>query len=124
MQLNEASILLVDDEPILLDIAREWLQSIVAKVFSAGDGAEALQVLAEHRIDLVISDVRMPRMDGVALLAKINEAQGQMPPVIFITGYSDVTLREAHDLGAQAIMEKPIAREGLLNQMRRSVMEP
>jgi len=124
MQLEEASLLLVDDEPALLEVMRELFSDFADKVFCAGNGAEALQVLAGHRIDLIVADVRMPVMDGVALIKKINEAHGQSPPVIFITGFSDLTLREAQDLGAQAILEKPIAHEDLLQEMRRSLRDP
>jgi CheY-like chemotaxis protein len=124
MQLEEASLLLVDDEPALLDVMRDLFRDFVERVFCAGNGAEALKVLAAHRIDLILTDVRMPVMDGVALIRKINEAHGQTPPVILITGFSDLTLREAQDLGAQAIVEKPIAYEDLLHEMRRSLRDP
>ena len=82
MQLEEASLLLVDDEPVLLDVMRDLFRDFVEQIFCAGDGAEALKVLAAHRIDLILTDVRMPVMDGVALIRKINEARGQTPPVI------------------------------------------
>src|SRR5215472_12828812 len=95
MQLAEASLLLVDDEPILLDLMRELYSDIAGRVFCAGNGAEALEVLAAHKIDLIVADVRMPVMDGVALIKKINEAPGPRPPVIFITGFSQLSLREA-----------------------------
>lgn len=124
MQLKAASILLVDDEPVLLEVMRELFGDFVDQVFCAGNGVEALQVLAAHRIDLIVSDVRMPVMDGVALIKKINEAHEQRPPVIFITGFSDLTLREAQDLGAKAILEKPIAQQDLLYEMRRSLTDP
>jgi CheY-like chemotaxis protein len=124
MQLEEASLLLVDDEPVLLDLMKEFLRGFADQVFCAGNGAEALQVLAAHRIDLIVTDIRMPVMDGVTLIRKINEAPGQRPPVIFITGYSDLTLPEARDLGAQTILEKPIAHEDLLDEMRRSLRDP
>jgi CheY-like chemotaxis protein len=124
MRLNEASILLVDDEPMLRELLGTWLGHHVGNVFLAEDGEEALRVLSAHKIDLILSDVRMPRMSGVELIKKINEANGQRPQVILITGFSDVTLREAQDLGAQAVLEKPIAHEDLLHEMRRSLTDP
>ena len=48
MQLEEASLLLVDDEPVLLDVMRELFRDFVDQVFCAGNGAEALEVLAAH----------------------------------------------------------------------------
>jgi len=122
MDIKEASILLVEDEPMLREIMCEWLKRVVGQVFCAEDGAAALKILAASKIDLIISDVRMPAMDGIALLKKIKESGGT-PGMIFITGFSDVPLREAHDMGAEAILEKPIHREELLRAAQRSLAD-
>ena len=124
MQLEKASILLVDDGPVLLDIAREWFQSMVAQVFSAADGEQALQVLAERRIDLVITDVRMPVMDGITLLKRIKARGLQTPSLIFITGFADIRLRDAYDLGAMALLEKPVESEFLIDLVRQVLSDP
>jgi len=124
MELKEASVLLVEDEPVLRELMGAWIGRVMGKVICAADGTEALSLLAAHKINLIISDVRMPVMDGVALIKQINEAHGPKPRVIFITGFSDLTLREAHDLGADAILEKPIRREELLHEAQRSLTEP
>ena len=123
MDMKQASILLVEDEPILREIMGEWLGRMVGRVFCAEDGMEALKIVAGNRIDLLISDVRMPGMDGIALLKKINETGAHRAPMIFITGFSDLALREAFDMGAEAILEKPIRREELLDLVKRSLME-
>jgi len=124
MQLKEACVLLVDDEPILLDIMSEWFQPIVARVFCASDGAQALQVLAAQTIDLVITDVRMPVMDGIALLKRIQARGSYIPSLIFITGFADIELRDAYDLGAEALLEKPVECDHLIDVVRRSLLEP
>jgi CheY-like chemotaxis protein len=124
MELKEASILLVDDELVLLDILKEWFQPMVREVFCAGDGAQALQVLAAHRIDLVITDVRMPVMDGITLLKRIKARGQYTPSLIFITGFGDIEVRDAYDLGAEALLDKPIECDGLFDTVRRSLSEP
>lgn len=124
MQLKEASILLVDDEPLLLDIMREWFESIVAQLFCAGDGVRALQVLGKHRIDLIVTDVRMPVMDGIALLKRIEERGRSTPSLILITGFADIELRDAYDLGAGALLEKPVEWDDLIDTVRRNLLEP
>lgn len=123
MELKQASILLVDDEPFLREIMGEWLARVAGQVFCAEDGAEALKLLAANKIDLILSDVRMPVMDGIALLKKVKETGTRTPGVIFITGFSDVPLREAYDMGAEAILEKPITREDLLLIAKRTLVE-
>ena len=123
MQLKEASILVVDDEPVLLEIMGEWFKRVAGQVFCAGDGVQALQVLATNKIDLIITDVRMPVMDGISLLKKIKANGLHTPSVIFITGFSDLEPREVYDLGAEALVEKPIERDDLINAVRRSLSE-
>lgn len=124
MNLEEASVLLVEDEPLLCEAMTGWLNRVAGRGFCAANGKEALRVLKANRIDLVVSDVRMPVMDGIALLETLNRLRPGHPPVILVTGYSDLTLREAYDRGAEAMVEKPIDREGLLLAMRRSLVEP
>ena len=124
MQLEEASVLLVDDEPVLLDIMREWLQQVAGVVFCASDGVQALQVLDAHRIDLVITDIRMPVMDGITLLKKMKARGQYTPSLFFITGFADIEVRDAYDLGAEALLEKPIEYDVLIDRMRRSLAEP
>lgn len=124
MQLKDASILLVEDEPLFLDIMKEWFQPIVTQVFCADNGAQALEVLEENRIDLVITDVRMPVMDGITLLKNIKARGWNTPRLIFITGFADIETRDAYHMGAEALLEKPIERDFLVDVARRSVLEP
>lgn len=124
MRLEEAFVLLVEDEPLLCEVMSAWLGRVAGKAFCAQNGREALRVLKGNRIDIVVSDVRMPVMDGIALLETINRSTPGHPPVILVTGYSDLTLREAYDRGAEALLEKPIDREALLLVMRRCLMQP
>ncbi len=124
MELNHASVLLVEDEPFLREAMGAWLKRAVERVLFARDGAEALLTLAANKVHLILSDVRMPVMDGMALLKKVNEAQPPKPCVILLTGFSDLSVRQAYDLGAEAILEKPIRREELVQVMQNSLAAP
>jgi DNA-binding NtrC family response regulator len=83
------NILVVDDEPKLCDLLASALSQNGITVFTAGNGLHALKVLEVEDIDLVISDWRMPGMDGPQLLAEIKNRFPQMP-VIVMTAYSTV----------------------------------
>jgi CheY-like chemotaxis protein len=124
MQLKDASILVVDDEPVLLDIMSEWFKSFVARVHSAADGGQALEILSSEKINLVITDVRMPVMDGITLLRKIKAGGAYTPSLIFVTGFADIHARDAYDLGAQALLEKPIERDDLIEVAQHCLCEP
>jgi CheY-like chemotaxis protein len=122
MNLEDASVLLVEDEPLLCEVMAAWLGRVAARAVCAENGKKALHLLHLDRVDLIVSDVRMPVMDGLALLAAINRARPGRPPVILVTGYSDLTAREAYDCGAEAMLEKPIDRQELLLAMRRALV--
>ena len=84
MELKCDTVLIVDDEPMLLDIFREWLEEDDCRVLTAGDGAAALQILRNQNVDVIVSDVRMPVMDGILLLKNLTTysglSQGNHPP--------------------------------------------
>jgi len=83
------TILLVDDEPGVLEVLSEALQARGHGVATAGDGGEALLAMSRGPIDVVVSDIRMPRMGGLELLQAIR-GRGLDAAVVFLTGYGTV----------------------------------
>jgi CheY-like chemotaxis protein len=119
MDLRDATILIVDDEAVLLDIFANWFRSQARAVFAAENGAQALKILAAEKVHVVLTDIRMPVMDGVTLLKKIHASFQPAPRVIFVSGFADVDAREVYELGADAFIEKPVRREILIGAARR-----
>ena len=113
MKLGEAALLFVEDEPLLRESMGEWLARRVRRVFCAKHGEEALEILAANKVDLLLTDLRMPVMDGIALVKKIRTT-GPRPRVILVTGFDESVLRDASRLGVDAIVEKPLDRDQLL----------
>jgi len=93
-------ILVADDEPDMREIFAAWLRSLGCQVSEAADGLEALEVLAEGHFDAIVTDVRMPRVDGVELMRRLQRAGRYIPAVIFVSGFVDLSLPDAYDLGA------------------------
>jgi two-component system response regulator YesN len=118
VKLKEAAVLFVEDEPFLRDSIGAWLSRRVKRVMCAQHGAEALEILAANNIDLLLTDLRMPVMDGIALIKKIPKAEPR-PRLILVTGFNDPALQEAYKLDVDAVVEKPIDREELLRAMRK-----
>jgi DNA-binding NtrC family response regulator len=86
------SILVVDDEPDILTTLGGFLETrLKAKVHTANSGREGLAFLAQHPVDLIISDYKMPGMDGLVFLAKANEVAPQAVRIM-ITAYADLDL--------------------------------
>ncbi len=116
---SDAKILVVDDEPLLREIAADWLGSEGYQVETARDGMEALGMLEAGHFDAVVTDIRMPRMDGVTLLKKLKESGRLTPSVVFVSGFADIDRREAYDLGAEGLISKPFSDDELLSVVRR-----
>ncbi|MEW6220006.1 MAG: sigma-54 dependent transcriptional regulator [Thermodesulfobacteriota bacterium] len=104
-------ILVIDDEQHMRLALLEALRRGGYDVLLAEDGRFALEMVARERPDLVISDIRMPEMDGLELLARIRETDASLP-VVMITGYGTVeTAVQAMKLGAADYIMKPFPVE-------------
>lgn len=123
MQLSDATVLIVDDEEVICEIMAAWFARHARRVLSACNGQEALKLLAENRVDVIVSDVRMPVMDGVALVRAIAATGAPRPRVILVTGFSDLQPRDAYALGVEAIIEKPLERDHLLDAVRKGLTD-
>lgn len=111
-------ILLVDDSEELLDYLSQELSGKY-QVYTAPDGQEALAVLQQEPIQLVVSDVAMPRMDGYALCAALKATPALcLIPIILLTGNNTLTSKIAGlKAGADAYIEKPFAPDLLTTQI-------
>ena len=124
MQLNEAKVLVVDDEPALRQIFANWLERMgCAQVETAEDGEAALTVLQAQSFDLLISDVRMPRMDGITLVRKLGEVDRSIPSIIFVSGFGDVDEREMYGQGVEAFLAKPLRMDELIAVIKRALAD-
>lgn len=106
-------ILLVDDEPLLLSALEFDFKRRGFKVLTASDGLEALDKLQAERVDLVISDMNMPQMDGKNLLIKTKKLFPHIPFILFITGNMILEKDEALRLGCDEVFSKPFDRATL-----------
>lgn len=107
MKEPERVILIVDDEEGLREGLGKLLEDEGYVVLCAETGEEALDVLQQSRIDLVLTDMRMPGMDGIELLKKIRERHGDLG-VIILTGYGQIeSYIEAMNFGAIEYVSKP-----------------
>jgi len=93
-------ILIVDDEEHIREIVSEYLQGLGYEVVEAANGELALATCAEQHFDLVVTDIRMPKMNGLDLLSALK-AQNETRPVILMTGY-DLSKNEVEGLNYKA----------------------
>lgn len=104
------TILLVDDEEAITTLLREAFRQGVpgARILVAHDGLEALRVLSESPVDLIVTDHRMPGMDGAELLANAARTHPGVPRIL-LTGFADVPLasRAINEAHVTMFVEKP-----------------
>lgn len=116
-------ILLVDDDTSMLQALRNMIALRLhgVSIDTANSAQEALDMLQEHEYDTIISDIKMPGMDGLELLAKIHEARADIPTLL-ITGHGDQTLiTQALHGGAYDFVQKPIDRVYFVAALHRAI---
>jgi two-component system, chemotaxis family, chemotaxis protein CheY len=112
----ESDILVVDDSAAIRKILQRVLRQTgmsIRTIREAGDGAEALEILKDQHVDLVLTDINMPKMDGLQLLAALKGAAQwrQIPVVMITTEGGELKVAEAVKLGASGYVRKPFTAD-------------
>ncbi|MCL4294747.1 MAG: response regulator transcription factor [Anaerolineae bacterium] len=115
-----ATILVVDDEPDLLDNLRLALEAEGYGVITAGDGREALAILPVQPVDLILADIAMPDINGYQLYERVrdNPAWGALPFIFLTARKLDSDIRYGKELGVDDYLTKPIRAADLLAVVR------
>ena len=118
------TILIVDDEDVVVDIAKRRLAQEGSAVIGVGDGEKALQVLREGPVDLIVLDIEMPKMNGYMFMAerqKIDETT--KAPVIVLTAYNSMEpIFRRH--GVKAYLVKPLRFDDFLSKIKEVLHAP
>jgi two-component system chemotaxis response regulator CheY len=115
-------VLVVDDSAAIRKILQRVLRQtgmVIGEIFEAGDGEEALAVLGVQKISLVLSDINMPKMDGIQLLAAIKAAPAwhDIPVVMVTTEGGEAKVGEAVRLGAAGYVRKPFTADQIKEKL-------
>lgn len=129
VRLEVLKILIVDDNHHMRVLLSEVLRAVgLQNIYEAGDGAEALQQMRAHPIDIVMTDLAMEPLDGidfVRLLRNSPDSPNQMAPVIMITGHSTMRrISEARDVGVNEFLAKPLTARGVLDRLQKIIDHP
>ena len=115
-------VLIVDDSAAIRKILQRVLMQAevpLGQVFEAGDGLQALEMLKTQSINLILSDINMPNMDGIQLLGQIkaNAAWRNMPVIMITTEGSQAKVMEAVQLGAAGYVRKPFTADQIKEKL-------
>jgi AmiR/NasT family two-component response regulator len=114
-------VVIAEDEALIrLDLAEMLAEEGYVVVGQAGDGQSAVELAEQHRPDLVVLDVRMPRLDGITAAQRI--AEQRIAPVVILTAFSQRDLVDrARDAGAMAYLVKPFTKSDLVPAIEMAV---
>ena len=124
-ELNQKNILIVDDEPINIDLIKSYLRGQDYELFTAKDGQEALEEIHARDIDVILLDKMMPNINGIEFLNIIKrEDKFKDIPVIMQTAAGDVQhMVEGYSAGAVFYLPKPFKQRILLEMLRKIFTE-
>jgi two-component system chemotaxis response regulator CheY len=121
MRLN---FLIVDDSPAMRSFIRRVLDLSgieVDKCYLAGDGEEALTMLNQHWVDLILTDINMPGMNGEDLVRKLEEHEiwKTIPVIVVSTDSTETRMKRMLSIGARGYVRKPFAPEDIRTEIER-----
>lgn len=116
---TQSTILIVDDNVELAENLAEIVEDTGVRVLLADNGRRALEQLSQEPVDLIITDMRMPEMDGLTLIEHLKQV-GSRVPVVVMSAYSEEhVIANAHAAGALSVLSKPVDIDELLGLVKR-----
>lgn len=124
----ESNILVVDDSAAIRKILQRVLRQTgmaIQTIHEAGDGEEALKLLRSNKVDLILTDINMPKMDGLELLAALKRSAewANVPVVMITTEGGETKVAEAVKLGAAGYVRKPFTADQIKEKLA-GILEP
>jgi two-component system chemotaxis response regulator CheY len=122
------SFLIVDDSPAMRTFIRRVLEFSgieVDECYAAGDGLEALGVLDRHWVDLILTDINMPGMNGEEFVRRLerHEVWKTIPVIVVSTDSTETRMRRMLSIGARGYVRKPFAPEDIRSEIERVLQE-
>lgn len=109
------TVLLVDDQEMFREAVAFELRLLGLKVVEAENGEQGFNLARQQSFDLILSDIRMPKWDGIRFLKEIRAISASMPPFVFMSGFAELSLEDALDIGADAFLPKPVEDKLLMS---------
>ena len=117
----ERNILFVDDDPNMLKMVELFMRKSKHKLSCAKNGRSALKILEKDNFDLVITDIQMPELDGLALIDEIRKVNNDIPIVIISAFGQEMVSEKALEKGAIKVLRKPFESRQLLEIIEKTI---
>ena len=119
--MKQKKILLIDDEDEVLDLMQEDLKDERLLLYTATDGKQALEILDRESIDCIISDIKMPELDGLQLLNRITESKHKEIPFFFMSSFPNLEKLVLDKDSIKGFIEKPYENADFLSLILKTV---
>ena len=118
--LPESTVLIVDDNPQNVELLQAFLEALPVKIITASDGIEALDKVAEHKPDLILLDIMMPRMSGFQVCRKLkSDPKTRDIQVLMVTALNELgDIEQASECGTDDFVSKPVNKFELLTRVK------
>lgn len=111
------TILIVDDEALIRNVIKEYLLNEGYKVLEAEDGFDALRVISDNKVDLIVLDIMMPKMDGFTCLSEIRKTKN-IPVIMLSARKEEIDKLNSFDLGVDDYVTKPFSPKELVARVK------
>ncbi|WP_127717451.1 response regulator [Halobacteriovorax sp. HLS] len=118
MNNEKRRVIIIDDEPDLLEICADAFEMEDYQVLTAADGKQGLDLITSNEIDVIISDSFMPEMTGLELLSHLKNSNTDYPLFYLSTGAIDITEEELKEKGATGLISKPFDLDEILERIK------
>ncbi len=115
------TVLIVDDEPDILELMEEEFRFCGYKTKTAICGNDAIKILTNEKIDIVVSDYKMPNGNGMDVLSHVKAMTGKHPTFFFVSGQADVSTEDALRAGAKKFFSKPFDLDDLIKEIEKDL---
>jgi two-component system cell cycle response regulator CpdR len=122
-EMKAGGVLIVDDEPYLLDLAASFFKCEGVEACCAADGEEAIRKLREKTFIIMVTDFNMPGMDGIELAGKAREIAPHMPIIMITANISQEIHRQAKEAGIAEVFCKPFDLDEILAMVKKKMAE-
>jgi two-component system cell cycle response regulator len=118
--LPQSTVLIVDDNPQNVELLQAFLESLPVKIITASDGVEALDKVEEHKPDLILLDIMMPRLSGFQVCRRIKEnVKTRDIQVLMVTALNELgDIEQATECGTDDFVSKPVNKFELLTRVK------
>jgi DNA-binding NtrC family response regulator len=118
LERSNITVLIVDDEPDILELMEEEFIYYGYKTLTAECGNEAIKLIREKSIDVIVSDYKMPNGNGMAVLDEVQSMdEDKRPEFFFVSGQADISIQDALNAGAKKFFSKPFDLDDLINEI-------